>query len=401
MTIRHINWEDGLKLDKDILLESDKLLSRNSNLANYLPLNISKGIFNFTLDHEALKSGLVLIKSLTLYLDNKKFIDFDNSYPLSYQATDKEFANVVDLYINVHNSVSEIDGGKILTEKLSLSNEYDHTANHSTQIARFRNNNTILEPDDYSYPTLSMNHYLMDSIFAKINRTISNLKVFNKFIFSTSRPYASTYLSFLVLRLERQILFAETNKSMVEPYKIYEVIHDVYSLIISNSLEIYSSCDNIIRFDVDKAFSSLDTLVSKLLKLCENKNLKNFVQFKLQGQKYVCEDLPKEFFIANNYYIVVKQKPDVEIKKRFSNKHKLRITSLSRYTNIVTLSLSGLKLEEIDTGLHSHLAISLSDYDTVFDIKKNAEWDFILVDKTAVFSKHEGDENYDFYIAFI
>lgn len=402
MTTQKISWENGLKLDCDILSKSDRMLIDNANLANYLPLNLPKGIFNFTIDTIALNSGLIQIKKLCIYIDNKKFINFDNSYPLSYQVTTDELAALTDLYINVHEKIIEKDNTKIVSEILSLSNEYDYTAQYSIPIARFRQNNTTLEPLDYSFPILSMDHYLMDDIFVKLNRAISTLKIFNKFIFSTSRPYASTYLSFLILKLKREVLFAEANKSMAKPYDLYSTTHDIYSLIISNTSddEQYTP-ESIITYDTYKAFSTLDTLVTRLFNLCENKNIKNFVQFKLQGQKYVCDNLPEEFFVANKHYIVVKQRPDVEIKSRFTNNKKLRITSLSRYTNIVTLSLSGLKLEEINSGLHSNLAISLNDYDSVFEINKNAEWDFILVDKSAVFSAHEGSKNYDFFIAFV
>lgn len=82
---------------------------------------------------------------------------------------------------------------------------------------------------------------------------------------------------------------------MVKPYDLYSTIHDIYSLIISNTSddEQYTP-ESIITYDTYKAFSTLDTLVTRLFNLCENKNIKNFVQFKLQGQKYVCDNLPEK-----------------------------------------------------------------------------------------------------------
>ncbi|AIT09601.1 intracellular growth locus [Candidatus Francisella endociliophora] len=401
MSIQRVNWENGLKLDCEILIKSNLAISKRSDLSNILPFNLQKGFINFTVDHEGLQTGLILIKSLDLYIDNKRFVSFDNSYPLSIQVINDEIAATISIYLNITEKSIEKEQTKYIADDLYLSTKYDYSAKHSIKIADFRTNGSKLEALECDFPLLTMNHYLMDDIFTRINRTISNIIGFNRFIFSTSRPYASTYLNFLLLKLKRDVIFAEKNKSSVTPQYIFNILHDIYSLIISNTLDDQQDIlDSIIDYEVNYAYSKFNLLLDKIEDICKNRTINNFVQFHLQGQKYICSNFPEEFFVANKHYLVVKRKTEIGNNKRFENKNKLRITSISRYTNIVTLSLSGLKLEEIGDSLHNNLAISLGDYDTVFEIKKNAEWDFILVDKSAVFSALEGSQNYDFFIAF-
>lgn len=76
MFLERIYWEDGLRLDKDILDQSNLTILERSRAANYLPANLNKGIISFDLDIESLQTGLILIKELELYLDEKTFIFF-------------------------------------------------------------------------------------------------------------------------------------------------------------------------------------------------------------------------------------------------------------------------------------------------------------------------------------
>lgn len=71
MFLERIYWEDGLRLDRDILDQSNLSILERSKSANYLPANLNKGIVSFDLDIESLQTGLILVKDLILYLDEK------------------------------------------------------------------------------------------------------------------------------------------------------------------------------------------------------------------------------------------------------------------------------------------------------------------------------------------
>ncbi|KEI34545.1 iglD3, intracellular growth locus, subunit D [Francisella sp. W12-1067] len=398
MDIKRIKWENGLKLDSEILSTSDTLNLKSSELANFLPFNLSKGIVSFVINEESLQTGLILVKKLIIYIKDKKFISYDNSYPLSLQIMDNEIAARIPIYLNVNEKIIEKDHTKYITEVLSLSTEYDHTATYSTMITYFRQNETSLEPLESEFPLLSMDHYLMDIVFTNLNKLISKVEVFNKFIFSTTFPHASIFLNFLLSKLKRELFFAESNKSNISPYHIFSLVHDVYSLIIENNIE-KQNATTTFQYDFNKAYSSFNGLMNELEKVCEKKSIKNFVQFNRHGQKYVCENFPQEFFTANKYYLVVKKKSEAGTTNQLDKE--IKITSISRYTKTVVLSLSGLKLKKIDASMHKNLHISLGGSDTTFEIERNSEWDFILVDKSATFTAFDGSENYDFFIAFV
>ena len=402
MSIQRVCWENGLKLDSEILSKSDSTLINRIDTVNYLPYNLQKGITSFELDLDSLKTGLILVNNLKLYLDDKKYVYYDKSYPLSLQAREVELAAIITLYINIHEKVVEIEQVKYLSDVLSLSTESDFTAKYSVKISTFRSNNSSLEPLSAELPLLSMNHYLLDSVFVKVNKVVSSTLIFNQFVFSVSRPYASTYLKFLLMKLERELYFAESNKVNIHPYDIFSILHDVYSLLVLNMSEDDKDISFVnIHYDFNNAHRQFSLLLCKIEEICENRSINNFVQFHLQGGKYICHNFPEEFFIAERFYLVIKKKYEIESDRSFDNKNRLRITSISRYTNIVTLSLSGVKLEEISSALNSSFVISLNKYDKVYEIKKNSEWDFILADKSAVFSAHEGSESFDFFIAFV
>lgn len=79
MFLERIYWEDGLRLDRDILDQSNLSILERSKSASYLPANLNKGILSFDLDIESLQTGLIIIKDLVLYLDEKTFIFMINA----------------------------------------------------------------------------------------------------------------------------------------------------------------------------------------------------------------------------------------------------------------------------------------------------------------------------------
>lgn len=401
MSFQKIYWTNGLKIDSDILNKSDAIYENRAYLANYLPYNLNKGILSFEIDSESLDTGLILVKKMEIYLDGKTHIFYDKSYPLSLQITEEELAILVPIYINVHEVIKESEETQYVYNQLSLSTNHDFTAEYSVKIASFRANNGCLEPQDIFLPLLSMDHYMMNEVFLKINKLISSIMTFNKHVFSVSRPHSSIYLDLLLMRLKRDSLFAEAHKSNIHPYAMFNLIHDIYILLTSDGTGVMKQANKNISFDFNDSYRQLIILISELEHMCANKSVKNFVQFKPQAEKYICDSFPLEFFNAERFYFVVKRKEEAETNDEFKNISKVRITSISRYTQVVNLSLSGLKLQEMDSSVNTSLTMSLNKSDKVFQIIKNTEWDFVLADKSAVFTASEGCENFDFFIAFI
>ena len=394
--MKRVDWKDGLRLDSEILIHSDVATAKNSNTSIFLPHNLRKGISSFVIDDESLQSGLISIKSLEMFLYDKSFVSLNDGYPLSLQVPLDETEMIVNVFLNVDEVSKEIDGVQYVVEHLTLSTEYSHVSKHSIEIAAFRINNISLEPIETDYPILSMNHYLMNSVFSKLERLVSCMEVYSKFTFSISNPLASIYLSFLIKKLQHELELANNNKSNVSPLSLFQCVHDIYIVITDNIPE--SNFANI-QYNFDKAYTSLITLLEEVTPLSERKSIKNFVQFHKHGQKYICDNFPKEFFTAYKHFLVIKKKPGLDIKTSLTKD--IKITSISRYTNIIVLSLPGLRIKGIDHSMHRNLHISLDKDDYLYEIEKNSEWDFILVDKSATFSYVRESENYDFFIAFL
>ncbi|MEY8673220.1 type VI secretion system baseplate subunit TssK [Francisella philomiragia] len=397
MFLERIYWEDGLRLDKDILDQSNLTILERSRAANYLPANLNKGIISFDLDIESLQTGLILIKELKLYLDEKTFIFFDKSYPLSIQVMTDELAGDVPLFLNVKEKIFEKEGVKYIYNQLSLSLEHDYSVKYSTQIALFKLDRGRLVSDIYDFPLLTLNHYIMQDAFIKLSRIVSELKSFNRFVFSTSRSYAAILLVFLINKLERELKFTESNRLNSSPKQLFDLVHDIYSLIQLN-LDKHEEIDNI-EFDFYKPLKKLNLLSDRLLTLCEYRKISNFIKFELQGRKYLCENFPEEFFVATRYYVLIKRRTTAPANVKFENKKLLRITSISRNKNVVTLSLSGVKLVEVEHSM-MNFTTRIDNIDAIYEIQKGSEWDFILADSSAVFTAFEGSENFDFFIAF-
>ncbi|AEI35932.1 MULTISPECIES: type VI secretion system baseplate subunit TssK [Francisella] len=397
MFLERVYWEDGVRLDRDILDQSNLSILESSRVANYLPMNLNKGIISFNLDIESLYTGLILIKDLELYLDEKIFISYDRSYPLSLQVTTDELVGDIPIFLDIKERVVEKDGTKYIYNQLSLSLEHDYSSKYSTQIALFKLDRGRLVSDIYDFPVLTLNHYSMQDIFVKLNRLVSELKSFNRFVFSTSRSYAAIILVFLINKLERELKFAESNRLNSSPKQIFDLVHDIYSLIQLN-LDKVEEIDSI-EFDFYKPLRKLDSLADRLLSLCEYRKINNFIKFDLHGRKYICENFPEEFFVASRYYIFIKRKATAPANVKFENKKVLRITSISRNKNVVTLSLSGIKLVEVENSM-MNFTTRVDNIDAIYEIQKGSEWDFILADSSAVFTAFEGSENFDFFIAF-
>ncbi|MEY8768744.1 type VI secretion system baseplate subunit TssK [Francisella philomiragia] len=397
MFLERIYWEDGLRLDRDILDQSNLSILESSRVANYLPMNLNKGIISFNLDIESLYTGLILIKDLELYLDEKIFISYDRSYPLSLQVTTDELVGDIPIFLDIKERMVEKDGTKYIYNQLSLSLEHDYSSKYSTQIALFKLDRGRLVSDIYDFPVLTLNHYSMQDIFVKLNMLVSELKSFNRFVFSTSRSYAAIILVFLINKLERELKFAESNRLNSSPKQIFDLVHDIYSLIQLN-LDKVEEIDSI-KFDFYKPLRKLDSLADRLLSLCECRKINSFIKFDLHGRKYICENFPEEFFVASRYYIFIKRKATAPANVKFENKKVLRITSISRNKNVVTLSLSGIKLVEVENSMVNFIT-RVDNIDAIYEIQKGSEWDFILADSSAVFTAFEGSENFDFFIAF-
>lgn len=397
MFLERIYWEDGLRLDRGILDQSNLSILERSKSANYLPANLNKGIISFDLDMESLQTGLILIKDLVLYLDEKTFIYFDKSYPLSIQVMTDELAADVPLFLNVKEKIVEKEGVKYIYNQLLLSLEHDYSVKYSTQIALFKLDRGRLVSDIYDFPLLTLNHYIMQDAFIKLSRIVSELKSFNRFVFSTSRSYAAILLVFLINKLERELKFTESNRLNSSPKQLFDLVHDIYSLIQLN-LDKHEEIDNI-EFDFYKPLKKLNLLSDRLLTLCEYRKISNFIKFELQGRKYLCENFPEEFFVATRYYVFIKRRTTAPANVKFENKKLLRITSISRNKNVVTLSLSGVKLVEVEHSM-MNFTTRIDNIDAIYEIQKGSEWDFILADSSAVFTAFEGSENFDFFIAF-
>ncbi|API87166.1 type VI secretion system baseplate subunit TssK [Francisella uliginis] len=396
MFLERLYWEDGMRLDSEVLDKASLALIERSTELNHLPFNLNKGIISFNIDNESLASNLILIKDLKLYIDGKKLIFFDKTYPLSLQLPLDEFHDEVPVFVNVRDRVIEKEGHKYIYDKLSLSLEHDYSAKYSLQIALFKSEKGKLSAKNYDFPLLSLDHYLMQELFIKLNRLISELKAFNRLVFSTSRSYASILLSFRINKLERNLEFAESNRLNSDPLQIFNELHDVYSLIQLN-LDKIDKVENIV-YDFNRPITKLNLLIDRLLSLCEHRKINNFVRFELQGQKYICENFPEEFFVANRYYLFVKKKSTAPATLKFNNKDSLRVTSISRNRNIVTLSLSGVRL--LDVNHSTNFAVNIDNIDAIYEIQKGSELDFIVADRSAVFSAFNGSENFDFFIAF-
>lgn len=395
----NIKWEDGLKLDSKILLLSDSLVSSNSNMSNMLPFNLSKGSVSFRLEYDSLDIGLILITKLLLYINDKKFISFDNEYPLSIKIENSpEVAPIINLYLNINKKMIELDGIRCIKDTLSLSDSLDLSADESVQIGLFRLNNTSLEPLESDFPILTMDHYLMKAVFLKLKKMISNVENYNRFIFSTSQPYMASFLEFMLRKINKDILFSEHHKDSTSPKFIYDLVYEVFSLLSSGNKinkDILSKC----MYEFDKAYSKINFLIDEVNKICLHNNIKNFVQFHRQGQKYVSDDFPLEFFSSKKFYFVIKKKNYLENDNGIKNE--IKITSISRYTKSVVLSLPGIKLRKIDKNIDFDFNISVREIDTIYEIESNSEWDFILVDKSATFSANDNYDNYEFFFAFI
>ena len=237
--MKRVDWEDGLRLDSDILIHSDITTAKNNNMSNILPHNLRKGISSFIIDKENLQTGLISIKNIEIFLIDKSFVSFDDSYPLSLQISFDETAMVIPVFLNVNEKSKEIDGVKYIVENLTLSSEYNHVSNSSIKIAAFRLNNLLLEPIETDYPILSMNHYLMDIVFSKLEKLVSSMEVFAKFTFSASNPLASIYLSFLIKKLKRELELAANNKKNISPLSLFQCVHDIYiSLLLITHLRV-------------------------------------------------------------------------------------------------------------------------------------------------------------------
>ncbi|MDE4976132.1 intracellular growth locus, partial [Francisella tularensis subsp. holarctica] len=78
--------------------------------ASDLPANLNKGIVSFDLDVESLHTGLILIKDLKLYLDEKKFVFYDKSYPLSLQIMTDNLSDEIPIFLNIIEKVIEKKG---------------------------------------------------------------------------------------------------------------------------------------------------------------------------------------------------------------------------------------------------------------------------------------------------
>lgn len=398
MLLERIYWEDGLLLDSDILDRSNLTILENSAFSNYLPFNLSRGIITFDIDTESLNSGLILVKDLKLYLQDKKIIFFNKKYPLSLQVSLDRVSEEIPLFLNVREKVLEEKGFKYIYNQLSLSLEYDHSMKYSTQVALFLLDNGKLVAKDYDFPLLTLDHYLMNDVFVRINRLVSELKAFNRFVFSTSRSYAAILLTFLINKFEKDLEFAEFIRLNSCPKQIFDLLHDIYSLIGSN-LDNVEDFENII-FDFQKPIVKLRILVDKVLALCEYKKINNFVKFELHGQKYICDNFPEEFFVATKYYVIVKKKASVlSSSLKFDNKNALRITSISRNQNIVTLSLSGVRLLDVEHSM-INFTFKIDNIDAIYEIQKGSELDFIIADRSATFSAFKESKNFDFYITF-
>lgn len=397
MFLERVYWEDGVKLDRDILDQSNLSVLERSRVASYLPMNLHKGIISFNLDIESLHTGLILIKDLELYLDEKIFVSYDRSHPLSLQVTTDELVGDIPIFLDIKERVVEKDATKYIYNQLSLSLEHDYSSKYSTQIALFKLDRGRLVSDIYDFPVLTLSHYSMQDIFVKLNRLASELKSFNRFVFSTSRSYAAIILVFLINKLERELKFAESNRLNSSPKQIFDLVHDIYSLIQLN-LDKVEEIDSI-EFDFYKPLRKLDSLADRLLSLCKYRKINNFIKFDLHGRKYICENFPEEFFVASRCYIFIKRKATAPVNVKFENKKFLQITSISRNKNVVTLSLSGIKLVEVENSM-MNFTTRVDNIDAIYEIQKGSEWDFILADSSAVFTAFEGSENFDFFIAF-
>ncbi|MDE4961636.1 intracellular growth locus, partial [Francisella tularensis subsp. holarctica] len=73
--------------------------------------------------------------------------------------------------------------------------------------------------------------------------------------------------------------------------------------------------------------------------------------------------------------------------------------SISRNKNIVALSLSGVKLVDVEFSM-INFTTRFDNIDAIYEIQKVSEWDFILADSSAGFTAFEGSEKLDFFIAF-
>ncbi|MDE4946931.1 intracellular growth locus, partial [Francisella tularensis subsp. holarctica] len=89
-------------------------------------------------------------------------------------------------------------------------------------------------------------------------------------------------------------------------------------------------------------------LADRLLTLCEYRKINKFIRFELHGKKYICERFPEEFFVATRYYLFIKRKATAPANVRFENKNAQRITSISRNKNIVALTLSVVKMVDVE-----------------------------------------------------
>lgn len=107
MLLERIYWEDGLLLDSDILDRSNLAILESSAFSNYLPFNLNRGIITFDIDTESLNSGLILVKDLKLYLQDKKIIFFNKKYPLSLQVSLDQISEEIPLFLNVREKVLE------------------------------------------------------------------------------------------------------------------------------------------------------------------------------------------------------------------------------------------------------------------------------------------------------
>jgi predicted component of type VI protein secretion system len=400
MNPKRLKWENGLKIDSQVLTLSDALTAEAFERANLLPFNLSNGIISFELDKKSLITGLVLIKKLQIYIENKKFISFDNSYPLSLQVqkTD-EIAPIIPIYINLNDRTVEYNNKKCVGEVLSLSTEYDYTSAYSIIISSFRMNNSSLEMIENDFVIFTMNHYLMDEIFLKFHQMVSKVENYNKYIASSLHHSIYIYLNYLLLKFKRELSFAELNKESVSPLEMFNHAHNILSFLYSCNMQNKDIPYTTLRFDMGRSYDSLNQVINQIEKFCTQPVLKNFVQFHKVGQKYICENFPQEFFSAKKHYFIIKNKPDIKLTNKLTKE--IKITSISRYTNNVVLSLPGIKLKEVDNQMHQDLYISLGRDDLMFKIESSSEWDFILVDKSATFISQDIYENYDFFIAFI
>ena len=369
---RRVNWQNGLILSPEMLLQNDQWHSEaRQHYCFDFPLSNNYGLVDIIIDHDLLETGLLKVKKLS-FIERKNHQCFDyHDCHLNYDLNqDEDHSGQIKLYVNIYEEqcLEEDIPTRFLVPK--LSKEPDQLAQSNFYLCQLNWIDYHWKIDEHYPVMLTLGHGIG---FVLLNKITGYLSLISQQLLPSIPLPQRMMVSHMIHSLEFKLARIFKRQLNAKTSDIFYALCDIILAIEPSQSKEYIEHLNYTHHNLKQSFQKIFQQFEQWLQLP-----KKITQIPLhrEANYFVSNTLPKDALSANKWFLIIHgdQAKSIEYWK----KSWIKVCAPSRKKTIQQLALTGTNLKQVSSDDFKKISQFYDEQSIILQILPGEEFDRLI-----------------------